>query len=115
MPRGRPRKPLRLHVLHGTYRADRHGPLDPDATGLPSPGHLPPWRPLRPRDRPHYLTGRARALWAEVLPMLHGLHRVDGYLLAVWCQLQAAAEKDRLGLGASNLRLLRRIGRDLGL
>jgi len=24
---GRRPKPLRLHVLHGTYRADRHGPL----------------------------------------------------------------------------------------
>ena len=115
MPRGRPPKPRHLHVLHGTYRKDRHGPLDePGAAGLPSPGHLPPWRPLRPRDRPRYLTGRGKSLWAEVLPKLPGLHRVDGYLLAVWCTLQAAAEEDLLALGASNLRLLRRIGRDLG-
>lgn len=26
MPRGRPRIPTELHVLRGTYRADRHGP-----------------------------------------------------------------------------------------
>ncbi len=116
MPRGRPPKPTNLHVLHGTYRADRHGPVDePDAASLPSPGHTPPWRPLRPRDCPHYLQGRAKSLWAEVLQILPGLHRVDAYILGVWCVLQAQAEKDRLALGASNLRLLRRIGRDLGL
>ncbi len=50
-----------------------------------------------------------------MLPKLPGLHRVDGYLLAVWCTLQAQAEEDLLGLGASNLRLLRRIGKDIGL
>ena len=115
MPRGRPPKPRHLHVLHGTYRADRHGPVDePGAASLPPPGHLPPWRPLRPRDCPHYLTGRAESLWAEVLPALPHLHRVDAYILGVWCVLQAQAEEDLLALGASNLRLLRRIGKDLG-
>jgi hypothetical protein len=31
---GRRPKPLRLHVLHGTYRADRHGPLPSVAAAL---------------------------------------------------------------------------------
>jgi hypothetical protein len=29
---GRPRKPVELHVMHGSYRRDRHGPL-PQSSG----------------------------------------------------------------------------------
>jgi hypothetical protein len=44
---GRHRKPLALHLLNGTYRPDRHGPLPPD--GVPAapavPGIPLDWQP----------------------------------------------------------------------
>jgi P27 family predicted phage terminase small subunit len=54
----RPRKPDELHVLEGTFRADRHG--DPAvsvvADGQPTP--------------PAHLRGDALAFWGEVVPGL---------------------------------------------
>ena len=63
MPRGRPPKPGKLHVVGGTWRGDRHG----RGRGLAPPGQR-----LRARDRPPFVRGRAAKIWAEVLPAGRG-------------------------------------------
>ncbi len=66
---GRPRKPLELHLLKGSYRRDRHGELPehlrPGAGGqvlaMPAPAKPPAadWRPTRAERKA--LSPRARA------------------------------------------------------
>ena len=64
MMAGRRKKPSRLHVLQGTYRADRH---DPAAIGEVVPLEPPPVPAYVRRRR------RARALWDEHAPGLAAL------------------------------------------
>lgn len=74
MPRGRPRKPLEQHVLEGTYRADRHGPLPSGAGGLPS-GAVP--------AKPRGLSGEAGRAWDELTRLLGGVLKAsDGLMLS---------------------------------
>jgi hypothetical protein len=43
---GRRRKSLAHHVMSGTYRLDRHGPLPPNLPAWPqTPSSPPPWQP----------------------------------------------------------------------
>ena len=56
---GRPPKPTALHVLHGTYRKDRHGGTAPAIAG----GVV---------RMPHGLTGEAKAFWQRIItPLVH--------------------------------------------
>ena len=106
MPRGRPPKPTNLHVVGGTWRDDRHG----RGRGLAPPGQR-----LRAKDRPPFVRGRAARLWAEALPALPWLHRVDKYCFALWCVLQAEFERNPAAMMAARISLLRLIAGDLGL
>lgn len=42
---GRPAIPLAMHILNGTYRADRHGPIPQAAPVAPAAPQLPPAEP----------------------------------------------------------------------
>ena len=60
---GRRPKPLDLHVLQGTYRADRHGPQpEPDASDFDI-------------NKPSDLPEAAAALFDELLPVLRPIMR----------------------------------------
>jgi P27 family predicted phage terminase small subunit len=77
MPGGRPRKPIALKILDGTYRADRDGPAGASvpAGGAPEP--------------PPDLAGEARAFWGQVVPGLcaRGVAAAcDAPALACMCQ-----------------------------
>ena len=108
MPRGRPPKSPRLHLVGGTYRDDRHGRDD-------GRGPAPPGQRLRARDKPPFVRGRAARLWAEALPKLPWLHRVDKYCLSLWCVLLAEFEADPRAMKAARISLLRLMASDIGL
>src|SRR5262245_57843129 len=76
---GQNRKPVGLHVLQGTFRADRHASSQADApSGTPEP--------------PGTRTGEAAAEGQQVigrLTALGTLSSVDGALLWSYCQLWA--------------------------
>ena len=76
---------------------------------------MPPGQRLRARDRPAFCRGRAAKLWAEALPALPWLHRVDKYCFALWCVLQAEFERNPAAMMAARISLLRLIAGDLGL
>lgn len=61
MPRGQ-RKSVEQHVLDGTYRADRHGPLTPDNTPAIAPPPMPP-----------KLTETERVVWRQLVGVLTGV------------------------------------------
>ena len=46
---GRPRKPLADHLLRGTYRRDRHGPLPSNVVPMPAP-QSGGWQPTQIED-----------------------------------------------------------------
>ncbi len=106
MPRGRPPKPTNLHVIGGTWRNDRHG----GGRGL-----APPQQRLAVKDRPAFVRGRAAKIWAEQLPSLPWLCKLDRYCLAGWCCLQAEFEQDPTSMLAARISLLRLLAGDLGL
>ena len=58
---GRRPKALEKHILEGTYRADRHGPLTP--ADMPAP----------PPPMPAKLTGSVAVVWGEVVEVLAGV------------------------------------------
>ncbi len=79
---GRPRKPVVKHVLDGTYRADRHGPLPVDPDAVPAP--------VKPAD----LTGAAGDLWDRIVRLLPGVVRDrDAEQLAEMCRWWARAQR----------------------
>lgn len=61
MARGR-RKPIEQHVLDGTYRADRHGPLAADD----QPAAAPPMPPAK-------LTESEQSAWVDLTDLLGGV------------------------------------------
>ncbi len=106
---GRRKKPPQLHVLQGTYRADRH---DPAPVGEDVP--------LEPPPAPAYLRRRrrARALWDEHaagLAALGVLERLDAWQLGVWCCLVAEFERSPAKMPASRIAQMRALGTTLGL
>jgi P27 family predicted phage terminase small subunit len=76
---GQNRKSRRMHVLHGTFRPDRHAGDGPEApTGAP--------------ETPAGLTGEGLAEWHRMtarLAALGTLSSVDGALLESYCRLWA--------------------------
>ena len=85
---GRPRKPLNLHLLEGTHRADRHGPV-PQRT--PSG---PEGRPTKPQD----LTPDAARFWDDICEERADANiakRIDGPALRLmadlWGKLQTVS------------------------
>lgn len=78
MTAGRPRKPTRLHILHGTARKDRINALEPKPTvaeRVPSP--------------PAHLSDEAKREWRRMGKELHALGLltvVDKAEFAVYCQ-----------------------------
>lgn len=72
---GRPPKPKHLHVVQGTYRADRHD------TGAPEPETKEP-------EIPTWLSAKARTHWRKIAPHLLRmgvLTEGDGTALAMLC------------------------------
>lgn len=83
---GRPRKPIEQHLLDGTYRADRHGPLP--GKGVVA-GEWPSTTVVKLGD----LTGRAGELWAEYVRFLAGrINQGDWATLADLCRWVARGE-----------------------
>lgn len=72
---GRPRKPTRLKIIQGTYRADRAGLNEPDP------------EPVAPKC-PTFLKGQARREWKRISEHLEGLGlltQIDLAALASYC------------------------------
>lgn len=81
MALGRKPKPTGLHVLDGTFRADRHGPLP----GARAPAGTAP-------DPPRHLRGTALRVWRKTvqdLDQLGILDRADQGILAAYCEARA--------------------------
>lgn len=74
--RGRPRKPTGLHLINGTYRADRHG----------DPAEEPQPRKRSPKCPPH-IQGEWRKIFywlCRVLKPMNVLTDADGLMLEGW-------------------------------
>ncbi len=105
-------RPSRLpRQVAGTFSttacgAQRHGR---------EPAPAPPRQRLRAKARPPFVQGRAAKIWAEVLPALPWLHRLDRYCFAAWCCLQAEFKRDPAAMMPARLSLLRLLAWDLGL
>ena len=104
---GRKRKPPQLHLLQGSYRPDRHGPL-PESEAEPS-------ATLASTSRPKYLRGRAAKLWDEVAGLCWWLDAPDVYKCGMWCALQAEFERGSAEMTAARINALRALGSELGL
>jgi phage terminase small subunit len=89
------RKPNEMHILDGTFRADRHG--DPSEAVVAEGEPLPP----------AWLKGEALAFWSEVVPQVVQLRvarAIDAPELASLCEWWARTRKlsrkvDRLAVG----------------
>lgn len=93
MARGRPPKPVEKHVLDGTYRADRHGPL-----AGPAGATAPP--PAKPAD----LAGEAAELWDHLSRLLAGVVcERDGTHLAELCRWWAELRRTQAGLATAEV------------
>ena len=80
--RGRKPLPTALHILQGTYRADRHGGTPEIAVEIPKP----------PRD----LDKRARAAWRYYAPLLAEMRTIglaDREALACYCAAVSRRER----------------------
>jgi P27 family predicted phage terminase small subunit len=79
MPGGRPAKPTKLKVLHGTDRPDRVNPREPQ----PSADGVSP---------PAWLKGKARTHWKQIAPILQDMQILtvaDETALAMLCDALA--------------------------
>lgn len=104
MTRGPKRKPTALHVVDGTYRADRH---QAQSENEPMPeGRL---------EKPNYLKGRASKIWDRRAAALTWLTEVDSDAFATWCKLQALIETDFEDLPASMISQWRTLTSELGM
>jgi phage terminase small subunit len=85
MPRGRPRKPIHLLKLAGTYRPSRHRNREHEPA---APGDLAALAP------PAWLSPRQRQIWFELLADAPGgvLRKIDGRMLAQYCVLSERLE-----------------------
>ena len=78
-----PKKPVRVHLVAGTYRRDRHRqrPPDPDAIGDP-PGHLTAplqavWRELAAALPPGIGAGHDRVAFEVLTRLVHRSREVE--------------------------------------
>ncbi len=106
---GRRKKPLQLHIVQGSYRPDRHGPVPGGEVAA-----------LDPPPPPAYIRRRRRAhqLWREHAPGLAALgvlDRLDAWQLGVWCCLMAEFERAPALMPASKIAQMRALGTTLGL
>ncbi len=91
MPGGRPRKSIEQHVLDGTYRKDRHGPLTPEN----APAAAPPPTPAN-------LTEAERVVWRELVGLLAGVVKPrDTPTLVELCRWMARADLIAVALAAT--------------
>ena len=67
--------------------------------------------------KPAWLTGRGAEVWREVVGFAYWLTRADSYMLADWCDREAAKEnpRKRAKWTASDRREHRSLGSELGL
>lgn len=84
--KGQQPKPVEQHILQGTFRADLHAPASVPDRGIPDP--------------PGKLTGKVKAAWAYLVPVLDGLgllsrsHGIALFLLArAWADYFALCGK----------------------
>ena len=99
-----PRKPTALHLIDGTFRADRHKEQlanEPVATG----------RPIKPKT----LRGRASTIWDEYIERAPWLGEADTHALLAFCCLEAELERAPTKFVASRYSQLRSYGIRLGL
>ena len=106
---GRRKKPLQLHIVQGSYRPDRHGPVPGGEVAA-----------LDPPPAPVYIRRRRRAhqLWREHAPGLAALgvlEPLDAWQLGVWCCLMAEFERSPALMPASRIAQMRALGTTLGL
>jgi phage terminase small subunit len=91
VPGGRPRKSVEQHVLDGTYRKDRHGPLTPENTPATAP----------PPPVPSNLTTAERAAWKQLTALLAGVVKPrDTPTLVELCRWMARADLIAVALAA---------------
>lgn len=87
---GRPRKPVDLRLLEGSYQPSRHGPL-------PEPEETAP-KPVKPAG----LTGESGKMWDRLLPLLEPVVRErDTPLLVEMCTWWAELKRVRAALKKS--------------
>jgi hypothetical protein len=80
MPRGRPPKPTRLHLIAGTFRRDRHG-RRPDAPRAPAEGELTPGQAELLAAMPKELPAAERAVYLDQVRAAWWLRPIDHTLL----------------------------------
>lgn len=83
MPKGRPRKPTKLHILEGTFREDRHGKNEP----MPSGG-----MPICPRG----MDAVAKAMWTKLIKAIgptRVITKADETLMIHFCRLHSQCER----------------------
>ena len=68
---GRPRKPMALHILEGTFRSDRHGDDVVRASGEV--------------EKPHFTNAHASDLWDRLVDKLFWVKSVDTAMLQTTC------------------------------
>lgn len=89
---GHNRASAQEHRMRGTYRADRHGPIDAGAPP-PAPTGEPSTRPVV--VQPPTLSRAERRFWDQVAPLLASARLLppsDVELVADWCRSAAAVE-----------------------
>lgn len=102
--RGRKPKPTHLHVVTGTFRANRHPLSEPQPEG----------EVIRPR----FLKGRAARIWDEYAPELiriGTLRSVDAHMFAAWCSLASELEQDPERMTAARIAQLRALASCFGM
>lgn len=103
---GRNRKPLHVHLVRGSYRRDRHGPLDPPPPSRVVDNGLEP---------PKRLKKRQRELWDRHIRILPDLIPLDAAKAHMWVELQAEWERAPTRMPSSRLSQLRLLAKDLGM
>ena len=100
--RGRKPKPTKLHVIDGTYRADRHAVRagEPESTDTPK--------------RPAKLTKREALLWKERIETASWLGVHDSEKAAAWVFMTVRLEKAKFDVQASTFAQWRALGSELG-
>lgn len=98
-------KPDNVHLLNGTYRADRHGDID----------SKPEWSEDLP-EMPEYLDKRARKEWRSILlnAPVGVIIKTDNTILAQFCMLVSKLAKQKHEFNSTDHTQLKLIGQQLG-
>lgn len=99
-----PKKPANVHMLKGTYRKDRHGPMPETESKAP--------------DKPEWLSGSGEIEWDRLVPLLQSrgyLAETDGISLGLLCELSAEMAASPIDFPASKLGHLRLLFGEFGL